>query len=54
MQKSSLMKEGTSSHNICSEIKSRQAKTTICHSVSKTFDFSQNSSVPFYRVTFDH
>ena len=42
-------------YNICSGIKDDQAKkTAICHSVPKTFDFSQNSSVPFHRVTFDH
>ena len=45
--------EGISSHNICSGIKS-QVKKNSCHSVPKTFDFSQNSFVPFHRVTFDH
>ena len=40
-------------YNICSGIKDDQAKkTAICHSVPKTFDFSQNSSVPFNQVTF--
>ena len=40
-------------YNICSGIKDEQAKkTAICHSVPKTFDFSQNSSVPFHKVTF--
>ena len=34
-----------SSYNICSRIKSKQAKT---------FDFFQNSSVLFHQVTFDH
>ena len=29
-------------------------KKTICHSVAKTFDFSQNYSVLFHRVTFDY
>ena len=41
-------------YNICSGIKSKQAKKTICHSLPKTFDFFQNSSVPFHQVTFDH
>ena len=42
-------------YNICSGIKDDQAKkTAICHSVPKTFDFFQNSSVPFHQVTFDH
>ena len=45
--------KGISSHNICSGIKSQHVKQTICHSVPKTFDFSQNSSVPFHRATFD-
>ena len=41
------------SFNICSVIKDEQAKKpAICHSVPKTFDFSQNSSVPFHQVTF--
>ena len=36
-------------YNICSGIKDDQAKkTAICHSVPKTFDFSQNFSVPFH------
>ena len=50
---SNLIKD-ISGHNICSGIKSQQVKKTICHSVPKTFDFSQNSSVPFHQVTFDH
>ena len=42
-------------YNICSGIKDDQAKkTAICHSVPKTFDFFQNSSVPFHQVIFDH
>ena len=53
-KKTSNLIKGISSHNICSGIKSQQVKRTICHSVPKTFDFSQNSSVPFHRVTFDH
>ena len=39
---------------MCSGIKSEQVKKTICRSEPKTFDFSQNSSAPFHRVTFDH
>ena len=46
--------KGISSHNIWSGIKSQQVKKAICHSVPKSFDFSQNSSVPFHRVTFDY
>ena len=40
--------------NIYCRIKSPQQKKHICHSVPKTFDFSQNSSVPFHQVTFHH
>ena len=40
-------------YNISSGIKDEQAKkTAICHSILKSFDFSQNSSVPFHQVTF--
>ena len=46
--------KGIFSHNICSGIKSEQAKKTICHSEPKTFDFSQNSSAPFHWVPLDH
>ena len=42
-----------SSYNICSIIKCQQAKKT-CDSLPKTFDFFQNSSVPFHYVIFDH
>ena len=35
------------SHKICSGIKSQPVKIIICHSVPKTFDFSQNYSVHF-------
>ena len=52
-KRSNLIK-GVSSHNICSAIKSQHVKKNIYHSVPKTFDFSQNSSVLFHRVTFDH
>ena len=39
--------------NICSGIKDDQAKkTAICRSLPKTFDFSQNPSVPLNQVTF--
>ena len=51
---SSKLIKGISSHDICSGIKTQQVNKTICHSVPKTFDFSQNFSVPFHRVTFDH
>ena len=34
------------------ELKVNKQKKTISHSVPKTFDFSQNSSVPFHQVTF--
>ena len=52
---SNLIKGSMYSHNICSEIKRQQLKNrNISHSVPKTSDFSQNSSVPFHRVTFDH
>ena len=38
-----------------SGITSQQAgKKNICHSVPKSFDFSQNCFVPFHQVTFDH
>ena len=53
-KKTSNLIKGISSHNICSGIKSQQVKKTICHSVPKVFGFSQNSSVPFHQVTFDH
>ena len=53
VKRSDLIKS-ISSHNICSGIKSQQVKKNICRSVPKLFDFSQNSSVPFDRVTFDH
>ena len=52
--KTSNLIKGIFSHNICSGIKSEQVKKTIFHSLSKTFDFFQNSSFPFHRVTFDH
>ena len=50
----SNLTEVISTYNICSGIKSQQAKKSISHSVPKTFDFSQNSSVPFHRVTLYH
>ena len=53
-KKGSNLIKGVSSHNICSAIKSQHVKKNIYHSVPKTFDFSQNSSVLFHRVTFDH
>ena len=48
------MIKGICSLKICSGFKSQDVKKTICHSVPKTFDFSQNYSVPFHRVIFDH
>ena len=53
-KKTSNLIKGIFSHNICSGIKSEQIKKSIYHSEPKTFDFSQNSSAPFHRVTFDH
>ena len=53
-KKISNLTKGVSSHNICSGTKNQQVKKTICHSVPKTFDFPQNSSVLFHRVTFDY
>ena len=54
VKKTSNLIKGISCRNTCSEIKSQQVKKSICHLVPKTFDFSQNSSVSFHRVTFDH
>ena len=42
------------SYYICSGLKSQQSKKPFAINSTKTFDFSQNSSVPFHRVTFDH
>ena len=42
------------SYYICSGLKSQQAKKPFAINSTKTFDFSQNSSVPFHRVTFGH
>ena len=54
-KKTSNLIKVISTYNICSGIKSQQAKKkTISHSVPKTFDLSQNSSVPFHQVTFYH
>ena len=39
---------------MCSGIKSQQVKKNICQSIPKYLDFSQNSFVPFHRVTSDH
>ena len=54
LKKTSNLIKGISSHNICSEMKPQQVKKTIWQSVPKTFDYSQNSSVPFHRVTFEN
>ena len=44
-----------SGYNICSGIEGQQAKKKhLLLTVPKIFDFFQNSSVPFHRVTFDH
>ena len=69
-KKTSNLIKVISSYNICSNqtmksllnvkkrsnlIKVKQAKKkNICHSVQKTFNFSQNFSVLFHQVTFDH
>ena len=53
-KKTSNQIKGIFSHNICSRVKREQVKKTISHSEPKYLDFSQNSSDPFYRVTFDH
>ena len=54
VKKASKLIKFISSYNICSGINCQQEKKTVCHSVIKTFDFSQNSSVPFHQATFDH
>ena len=36
------------------KVNKQKKKTAICHSVPKTFDFSQNFYVPFHQVTFYH
>ena len=54
VKKTSNLIKGICSHKICSGIKSQPVKKTICYSVPKTFDFCQNYSVAFHRVTFDH
>ena len=51
-KKKSNLIEVISPDNIYYGIKNQQAKKTISHLVPKTFDFSQNSSVPFHQVTF--
>ena len=53
-KKTSNLIKGISSHNICSGIKSQQIKKKHLSLEPKTFDFYQNSSVPFHRVNFDH
>ena len=54
VKKTSNLIKGIYSHKICSGNKSQPVKKTICQSVPNTFDFSQNYSVPFHRITFDH
>ena len=51
-KKTCNLTEVISTYNIYSGTKSQQAKKNISHSVPKTFDFSQNSSVPFHQGTF--
>ena len=46
--------KGLSSRNICSEIKSQQVKKPFVIQYQKRLDFSQNFSVQFHRVIFDH
>ena len=36
------------------KVNQQKKKRNIFHSVTKTFDFSQNLSVPFHQVTFYH
>ena len=43
-----------SSYNICSGIKSKQAKKPFVTQYQKLLIFFQNSSVQFHKVTFDH
>ena len=43
-----------SSDNICSGIKSQQAKKKKPFVINSTKNFSQNSYLPFHRVTFRH
>ena len=50
---SNLIK-GICRDKICSGIKTQPVKKSIFHSVPKTFDFSQNYSVRFHQLTFDH
>ena len=51
-KKASKLIKVISSYNICKKLSTRKKK--VCHSVPKTFDFSQNSSVPFHQVAFDN
>ena len=40
--------------NFALELKVNKQKKNLSLTVPKAFDFSQNSSVAFHRVTFDH
>ena len=40
----------TSDYNISTGNKSQQVQKTTCHSIPKTFVFSQNSFVPFHQL----
>ena len=53
-RKTSNLIKNTSSYSICYAIKCQQAKKLFIINRTKTVDFSQNFSVPFHRVTFDH
>ena len=53
VKKISNLIKSISSHKICSGVKSQQVKKKLSFS-TKNFDFSQNYSVPFHRVTFGH
>ena len=53
-KKTSNLIKVISSYNICSEIKSKQAKEPFVIQYQKLLIFFQNSSVPFHQVTFDY
>ena len=53
-RKTSNLIKVTSSYNICSGIKSQQAKKTFVIQYQKLLIFFQNSSVPLHQVIFDH
>ena len=53
-KKTSNLIKVISSYNICSGIKSQQAKKTFVIQYQKLLIFFQNSSVPLHQVIFDH